>query len=59
MKAKLGEPGLTLDTIEGYVAYHAYGVKKGESALRTISAMAAILEWSGMCESAYGYVKLK
>lgn len=59
MKAKLGEPELTLDTVEGYVAYHAFGVKKGESTIRTISALAAILEWAGVCENGYGYLKLK
>ena len=59
MKAKLGEAGLTLDTIEGYVAYKAYGVKKGESTLRMISALSAILEWCGMCKNGYGYLTLK
>lgn len=59
MKAKLGEPELTLDTVEGYVAFHAFGVKKGESTIRTISALAAILEWAGICENGYGYLKLK
>lgn len=59
MKAKLGEPELTLDTVEGYVAFHAFGVKKGESTIRTISALAAILEWAGICENGYGYLKLR
>lgn len=59
MKARLGEPELTTDTVEGYVAYHAFGVKKGESTIRTISALAAILEWAGICENGYGYLRLK
>lgn len=59
MSAKLGEPGLTLDTVEGYVAHHAYGVKKGESALRMISALSSILEWAGICNNCYGYLELK
>lgn len=59
MKARLGEPELTLDTVEGYVAYHAFGVKKGESTIRTISALAAILDWAGICENGYGYLRLK
>lgn len=59
MKAKLGEPDLTLDTIEGYVAYKAYGIKMGESTLRTISALSSILEWSGICNNGYGYLELR
>lgn len=59
MKARLGEPELTLDTVEGYVACHAYGVKPGESTIRTISALAAILSWAGVCENGYGYLRLK
>ena len=59
MKARLGEPELTLDTVEGYVAHYAFGVKKGESTIRTISALAAILEWAGMCENGYGYLRIK
>ena len=59
MKARLGESELTTDTVEGYVAYHAFGVKKGESTIRTISALAAILEWAGICENGYGYLRLK
>lgn len=59
MKARLGDPDLSLDTVEGYVAYKAYGVKKGESTLRTISALSAILEWADVCINGYGYLELK
>ncbi len=59
MKGKLGSNELPLDSLEGYVAFHAYGVKKGESCLRTISSLAAILEWTGLCENGYGVVVLK
>lgn len=58
MKARLGEPELTLDTLEGYVAFHAFGIKKGEFTLRTVSALSSILEWSGICRNGYGYVEL-
>lgn len=58
MKSKLGEPPLTLDTIEGYVAYHAYGIKLGESVTRLISPLSAILQWSGVCRNGYGYLEL-
>lgn len=59
MRSKLGEGALTLDTVEGYVAYKAYGVKLGESTLRTISALSAILDWAGVCTNGYGYLSLK
>lgn len=59
MKARLGEAELTLDTVEGYVAYHAFGVRKGESTIRTISALSAILEWADVCENGYGWLSLK
>lgn len=58
MKARLGEPALSLDSVEGYVAAHAYGVKEGESTLRTISSLSAILEWAGICKNGYGYLEL-
>lgn len=59
MRSKLGAGALTLDTVEGYVAYKAYDVKIGESTLRTISALSAILEWAGICNNGYGYLSLK
>lgn len=59
MKAKLGEPGLTLDTVEGYVAHYGYNVKFGDSTLRMISPLSAILEWADICINGYGYLQLK
>lgn len=59
MKAKLGESALTLDTMEGYIAYHCYGIKIGESTIRTISALSSILEWTGICVNGYGWIQLK
>lgn len=58
MKGKLGTISLPLDSVEGFVAFHAYGVKKGESCLRTISSLSAILEWAGICKNGYGYLEL-
>jgi hypothetical protein len=31
----------------------------GESTIRTISALSAILEWAGVCENGYGYLRKK
>lgn len=59
MKAKLGESALSLDTMEGYIAFHCYNVKMGESTIRTISALSSILEWTGTCINGYGWIQLK
>lgn len=58
MKSRLGGSNLTLDTVEGYVASKAYGVQRGESVIRSISALSAILEWCGICKNGYGYLEL-
>ncbi|MFA9466710.1 MAG: DUF2089 domain-containing protein [Velocimicrobium sp.] len=58
MKGKLGSIYLPLNSVEGYVAFHAYGTKMGESCLRIISPLAAILEWAGICTNGYGYISL-
>ena len=59
MKGKLGDRYLPLDSVEGYIAYHTFHVKKGETTLRFISALSSILEWSGYCKNGYGYIELK
>lgn len=59
MKGKLGDRYLPLDSIEGYVAFHSYHIKKGETTLRLISALSAILAWSGLCRNGYGFVELR
>lgn len=57
MKGKLGDAYLPMNSMEGYIASHTYHVKKGETTLRLISAIAAILEWTGLCRNGYGYVE--
>lgn len=58
MKGKLGSTDLPLNSVEGYIAVKAYGAKKGDSCLRMISSVAAILEWCGICKNGYGYLEL-
>lgn len=58
MKGKLGDSFLPINSMEGYIASHTYHVKKGETTLRLISAIAAVLEWSGFCKNGYGYVEM-
>ncbi|MDK2808760.1 MAG: hypothetical protein PWP24_1497 [Clostridiales bacterium] len=59
MKGKLGSTLLPLDSVEGYVAHQAYGYKRGDSCLRIISPLSAILEWCGICINGYGYLILQ
>lgn len=59
MKGKLGSAALPLDSVEGYVACHAYGAKTGDSCLRTISSLSAILAWADICVNGYGFLQLK
>lgn len=58
MKGPLGTPPLGLNTVEGYVAHRAYEVQEGQSVLRMISPLSAILEWAGICKNGYGYLEL-
>jgi hypothetical protein len=58
MEYKLGEEGLLLDSIEGYIAYKVYGRKIGDSVFRRISAISAILVWCGICNYEPGVLVL-
>jgi hypothetical protein len=49
---KLGDKGLTLDSIEGHIAHGVYGKGIGESVFRRISPISAILIWAGLCDNA-------
>ena len=59
MRSKLGEGDLTLDTVEGYVAANAYHMKNGDSVIRAISTLSAVLAWSGLVQNGYGYLYLQ
>jgi hypothetical protein len=54
MNSRLGDEGLPLDSVEGYVAHVVDGKQVGESVFRRISPIAAILVWAGICDSAPG-----
>ena len=58
-KNKLGDSGLTIDSIEGHVASVVYGKKLGTSVFRRITPIACILIWVGICESGRGKLMLK
>ena len=59
MAFKLGEEGLPLDSIEGYIALVVYGKKPGDSVFRRISPISAILVWAGLCDSNPGELLLR
>ncbi len=51
MNYKLGDPGLSLDSIEGHIAHVVYCKKIGETVFRRITPIACILIWAGICKS--------
>lgn|GEM_PF-389022 len=59
MKHKLGEPGLSKDTVEGYIAKSIYGKKEGESVFRRITPISEILIWAGICKPLKGKLSLR
>lgn len=59
MLFSLGEKGLDLNTIEGYIAAKIYNKKNGEKVFRRITPIVNILIWAGICENLSGKLKLK
>ena len=49
--ARLGEAGLSLESVEGHVAQWVYGKKVGDSVFRRIFPISAILVWAGLCNT--------
>ena len=41
--------GLSLDSVEGHIAYTIYKKKHGDSIFRRITPIACILIWTGIC----------
>lgn len=59
MGSKLGEDGLPINSIEGYIAKEVYGKELGDSVFRRISPIVNILIWAGVCENGKGKLVLK
>lgn len=59
MGSKLGEEGLPINSIEGYIAKEVYGKKTGDSVFRRISPIVNILIWAGVCKNGKGKLILK
>jgi hypothetical protein len=49
MNCRLGDDGLSLDSVEGHIAATVYGQREGDSVFRRITPVACILIWAGLC----------
>ena len=49
--AKIGDPGLEENTIDGFISMNFYDKKKGDSTIRRSTYYAAIMAWAGICEN--------
>jgi hypothetical protein len=58
MNCKLGDDGLSLDSVEGHIAATVYGQRKGDSVFRRITPVACILIWAGVCGHSPGELVL-
>lgn len=58
MTARLGDPELPLDSIEGHIAHVVYDRKVGDSVFRRVTPISCILVWAGICESLPGAFRL-
>jgi len=47
--ARLGDEGLSLETMEGHIAHVVYSKKVGDVIFRRMSSISAILVWAGVC----------
>ena len=55
MNVKLGAPGLEIDkTIEGFLAFHVYGIVIGKSVFRRVTSITGILRAANIAESTTG-----
>lgn len=59
MSYKLGEDGLPLNSVEGYVATHVYSKKTGDNVFRRITPIVNILIWADICVNDGRYLRLK
>lgn len=58
MKSRLGEPDLSLDSIEGHIAHVVYGKQPGDAVFRRITPIACILVWARICRASRGTLQL-
>jgi hypothetical protein len=58
MKCRLGDDGLSLDSVEGHIAAVVYGKRPGDTVFRRITPVACILIWAGICRAGPGELVL-
>jgi len=58
MNYKLGESGLSMNSIEGHIGHVVYGKSEGDSVFRRITPIACILIWAGVCKAEPGELVL-
>jgi hypothetical protein len=56
---RLGDEGLSLESVEGHIAHVVYGRQLGQTVFRRITPIACILIWTGICEHEPGRLKLR
>jgi hypothetical protein len=54
MKCRMGDDGLSADSVEGHIAAVVYGKRRGDTVFRRITPVACILIWAGMCRASPG-----
>jgi hypothetical protein len=58
MNNRLGDPALSVDSVEGHIAHVVYGKELGDAVLRRITPVACLLIWAGVCRAAPGELVL-
>ena len=58
MNCRLGDDGLSLDSVEGHIAATVYGQREGDAVFRRITPVACILIWAGVCRHSSGELVL-
>lgn len=56
--AKVGSDNLSLDSVEGYIAYKVHGAQEGETAFGPGFVICAVLDWAGVCNNERGYLSV-
>ena len=49
---------LSLNLVEGYIAYKVHGVKEGDSAFGPGFVIYAVLDWAGICKNERGFLSI-
>ena len=58
MKCRMGDDGLSADSVEGHIAAVVYGKRRGDTVFRRITPVACILIWAGQCRATPGELVL-